>query len=101
VVFAFVRPLRSRPHDRWVGAARSPFRRAYERLTKYTVRRPRFEFHEERLPAILRHVSLATFPAGERDKHARNFFTETLALLVRSGLPEALAHRDRRTRLPY
>lgn len=91
VVFAYVRPPRSALHKRLVRDATSPIRRAYELLTKYTNRWPRFEFHEKDWRALARHVPLAAFPAGEEEKYARNFFTETLALLLRSGLPGKLA----------
>jgi len=89
--FAYVRPPRSALHRKLVRDAGSPFRRAYELLTKYTNRRPRFEFHEKDWRVLMRHVPLAAFPAGEEEKCARNFFMETLALVVRSGLPEKLA----------
>ena len=87
-VFAYARPPL---HRKLVRDAGSPFRRAYELLTKYTNRRPRFEFHEKNWRALARRVSLAAFPAGDEEKYARNFFMETLALFVRSGLTEKLA----------
>lgn len=90
-MFAYVRPPRSALHRRLVRDAGSLLRRAYELLTKYTNRRPRFEFHETDWRVLVRHVPLAAFPEGEEEKYARNFFTETLALLLRSGLPEKLA----------
>lgn len=90
-MFAYARPSRSALHNKLVRDAGSPFRRAYELLTKYTNRRPRFEFHEKDWRALVRHVPLAAFPAGEEEKYARNFFMETLALFVRSGLTEKLA----------
>jgi len=90
LVFAFIRPLGSRRHAQLVAAEGSPFRQAFARVTKYTARRPRFEFREQHLAAIARHIPLANFPHRQREKYARNFFTETLALLVRSGLPAAL-----------
>lgn len=91
-VFALVRPARSRLHRRLVRESGSPFRRGFELLTKYTLRRPRFEFYEEDWRALIRHVPLAAFPVGEEEKYARNFFMESLALIVRSGLPERLFH---------
>lgn len=92
LVAAFVAPpLRAR----LVRRAASPFRRSYDLVTKYTARRPRFEFHQREALALVRHVPLAAFPPRERAKYARNFFMETLALLVRSGLPEALFHAQR------
>lgn len=95
-VFAFVRPVASRLHGRLVQREASLFRRSYELLTKYTNRRPRFEFHEESGAALIRHVPLAEFPARRRELYARNFFMETLALVVRSGLAAKLG----RVRLP-
>ena len=90
-VFAYARRPRTLLHRKLVRQPGSPFRRACELLTKYTNRRPRFEFHEQDWRALVRHVPLAAFPASEEEKYARNFFMETLALLVRSGLPEKLA----------
>ena len=69
----------------------SLFRQSYELVTKYTARPPRFALHDEAAAALVRSVSLAALPRGEREKHARNFFMETLALLQRAGLPEKLA----------
>lgn len=91
VVFAFVPPAAGRLYRHWVRREGSSFRLAYDLLTKYTARRPRFEFHDGQARAVLRRVPLAEFPARQREKYARNFFTESLALLVRSGLPAALA----------
>lgn len=90
-VFAFVRPAGGRLHARLVREERSLFRRTYELVTKYTARWPRFEFDDEDEAALIRRVPLAAFPPQGREKHARNFFVETLALLQRSGLPERLA----------
>ena len=90
-VFAFVEPARGRLHARLVRRPGSLFRQSYELVTKYTARPPRFALHEEAAAALVRSVSLAALPRGEREKHARNFFMETLALLQRAGLPEKLA----------
>lgn len=90
-VFAAVRPQTGKLRQRLVRRRGSQFRRAYDLLTKYTARRPRFEFREQGEAAILRRVPLSQFPSHQREKYARNFFMETLALLVRSGLPETLA----------
>ncbi|MDA2913183.1 hypothetical protein MYX77_04350 [Acidobacteriia bacterium AH_259_A11_L15] len=94
VVFAFVEPAEGRLHQRWVRAPGSLFRSSYELLTKYTARPPRWEFREAQGPALVRRVALAEFPPRERAKYARNFFMETLAILVRSGLPERLAQAN-------
>ncbi len=94
VVFAFAEPAEGRLHQRWVRAPGSLFRSSYELLTKYTARPPRWEFREAQGPALVRRVALAEFPPRQRAKYARNFFMETLAILVRSGLPERLAHAN-------
>ncbi|MFQ5724294.1 MAG: hypothetical protein ACE5G6_07345 [Terriglobia bacterium] len=90
-VFAFVEPAEGKLHQRWVRAPGSLFRCRYELLTKYTARPPRWEFREAQGPALARRVALAAFPRRERAKYARNFFMESLALLLRSGLPGKLA----------
>ncbi len=89
-VLAYVRPARSKLHQELVRQPGSVFRRSYELLTKYTNRRPRYEFRENDWVALLRHQPLAAFLPDEEEKYARNFFMETLALLVRSGLPAKL-----------
>jgi len=90
-VFAFVEPLRGSLHARLVRSADALFPVSYGFITKYTARQPRFELHEERSAALIRHVPLRAFPPGAREKHARNFFMETLAILQRSALVERLA----------
>lgn len=90
VVAAFVRPARSRFHREVVSQPGSMFRQSYELLLKYTPTRPRFEFYEEAAVAIVRHVPLANFPRRLQSRYARNFFIESLALIVRTRLPEYL-----------
>ncbi|MGH9650641.1 MAG: hypothetical protein ACRD3I_09255 [Terriglobales bacterium] len=90
VVGGFVRPARSALRRKLVGAKQSAFRLSHQRVMKYTSRRPRWEFRERAELALARHVPLASFPADDVEKYARNFFIESLALLVRSGLPAAL-----------
>lgn len=89
-IFAYVKPAGSPLHRKLIAQPGSLFRRSFELLTKYTTRRPRFEFSEKGPWALIRHAPLAGFPAGDREKYARNFFVETLALVVRSNLPAKL-----------
>ena len=89
-VFAFVRPATSALHRKLVRGGKSLLRETYHRIVKYTARRPRWEFFERGEVALVRHVPLAAFPPDDQEKYARNFFIETLSLLVRSGLPAAL-----------
>ena len=89
-VGALVRPARSALHKKLVGAKNSLFRVTHQRIAKYTARAPRWGLHERAELALLRRAPLAAFPADDVEKYARNFFIESLALLVRSGLPVAL-----------
>ncbi|HSC77534.1 MAG TPA: hypothetical protein VLB32_03125 [Candidatus Acidoferrales bacterium] len=69
-------------------------RETYQRIVKYTARKPRWEFFERGEMVLVRHMPLAVFPPDEQEKYARNFFIETTSLLVRSGLPGALRGGD-------
>jgi hypothetical protein len=77
-----------------VRRAGSLVRRSYDLVSKYSARRPRFEFYERERLSLVRHAPLASFPSRQQEKYARNFFMESLALLVRSGLPAALLVRE-------
>lgn len=90
LVFAFVQPVASKVHRGLVRRPGSLFRQSYDFLLKYTPTQPRFEFREEAAAVIARHVPLANFPRRQRARYARNFFVETLALLVRTRLPDYL-----------
>jgi hypothetical protein len=87
VALAYVRPAGGSLRRRLVSRPTSLFRRSFELLTKYTARPPRFQFQENSSAVLARHIPLSTFPSGEREKYARNFFRESLALIVRSGFP--------------
>ncbi|HXE74491.1 MAG TPA: hypothetical protein VNN18_02495 [Candidatus Xenobia bacterium] len=89
-VYVFVRPATSALHRKLVGGKQNLLRATYQRIVKYTARKPRWEFFERSEVVLARHVPLAAFPPDEQEKYARNFFIETLSLLVRSGLPAAL-----------
>lgn len=89
-VCAFVRPVRSALHRKLVRAKDSLFRVSHQRVAKYTARAPRWELRERNELALGRHAPLSAFPEDDREKYARNFFIESLAVLVRSGLPATL-----------
>ena len=93
-VGAFARPELRR---KLVGAKESVFRLSYGRVMKYTTRRPRWELRERAELALARHEPLEAFPADDVEKFARNFFIESLAVLVRSGLPAALSRPAKET----
>jgi hypothetical protein len=87
------KPARSALHRKLVGTKASLFRITHQRVAKYTPRAPRWELRERAELALMRRAPLAAFPAQDVEKYARNFFIESLALLVRSGLPAALLHQ--------
>lgn len=90
-VFAFVEPRHCSAHRRLVAAEGALLRRTFTYIRWLTHRPPRFQFFEHELPALVRHRALADFPSGRHEHFARNFFIETLAWLVRSGLVRKLA----------
>lgn len=97
-VFAFVEPRHSSAHRRLVQAQDALLRRTFTYIRWLTHRPPRFQFFEHELPALIRHRPLADFPAGRQEHFARNFFIETLAWLVRSGLVRKLAEEAQLSR---
>ncbi len=90
LVFAFVRPVRWPIHRGLVEAEESLFRRTASYISWLTARKPRWQFLEDKLPALSRAGSMNEWPRRRREHYARNFFTESLALLVRSGLVQEL-----------
>ncbi|MGH9816729.1 MAG: hypothetical protein ACRD5F_09450 [Candidatus Acidiferrales bacterium] len=91
LVFAYVRPIGGHVHQRLVGAPDSLVRRTFEYIRWLTHRPPRFRFFEDQLPALIRHRSMRGWPPEKYQHYSRNFFIETLAWLVRSGLVRRLA----------
>lgn len=97
-VFAFVEPHDSSAHRRLVQREDALLRRTFTYIRWLTHRPPRFQFFESELPALVRHRPLSDFPAGRHEHFARNFFIETLAWLVRSGLVRKLAEEAQLSR---
>lgn len=90
IVFAFVHPVGSPLHRRLVAADDSLFRGTYGYIRWLTHRPPRFELYDAELTALVRHGSIRPWPAQKYMQYSRNFFVETLAWLVRSGLVRRL-----------
>jgi hypothetical protein len=90
-VFAFVEPRGSAEHRRLVAAQDALVRRTFTYIRWLTHRPPRFQFFERDLPALVRHRTMRDWPEERREHFSRNFFIETLAWLVRSGLVRKLA----------
>ncbi len=87
---AFVAPVGGALHSRLVRAPESLFRGTFTYIGWLTHRRPRFVFREEGKLALVRHASMCEWPAAKHGHLSRNFFIETLAWLVRSGLVKRL-----------
>lgn len=90
IVFAWVHPIKGTLHRRLVQEPGSLVRKTFEYILWLTHRPPRFVFHETALPTLARHQSMRDWPVGRYVHLARNFFIETLAWLVRSGLVRKL-----------
>jgi hypothetical protein len=86
LIFAFVEPIGGPVHRAQVRDANGTLRWTSGYIRWLTHRPPRFEFFESERTALIRHASICTWPAEKIQHFAGNFFTETLAWLVRSGL---------------
>ena len=94
VVFAFIEPLSSFNYRKLVAPEGSLLRQTAEYIGWLTHRPPRFAFFENRTVVLVRHFSMKEWPAAKHHHFSRNFFIETLAWLVRSGLVAKLASRS-------
>jgi hypothetical protein len=90
VVFTFIEPVSSAPFRRLVTAEGSLLRRTAEYIGWLTHRRPRFALFENREVVLVRHFPMREWPPEKRKHYSGNFFIETLAWLVRSGLVRKL-----------
>ncbi len=90
VVFAFVHPVGGPAHRRLVRQPGSLLRRTFEYIRWLTHRPPRFAFYERGAAAMVRHLSMRDWPRVKYKHFSRNFFIETLAWVVRSGLARRL-----------
>ncbi len=99
VVFASVQPLGGAAHRRLVRQPESLVRRTFGYIRWLTHRPPRFAFYEDQLTALVRHVSMREWPRAKYEHFSGNFFIETLAWLVRSGLVRMLREEGSRGKL--
>lgn len=90
LVFAFVWPVGGPLHRRLVRRPESLLRQTFEYIRWLTHRPPRFAFYDDELPAMVRHLSMRTWPHAKYEHFSQNFFIETLAWLVRSALVRKL-----------
>jgi len=86
IVSAFLGPVGSGFHEEMVARDGSPLRKTAEYIGWLTHRPPRFAFFDSREMVLTRHFSMREWPAAKRKHYSSNFFIETLAWLVRSGL---------------
>jgi len=73
-----------------VTAEGSLLRRTAEYIGWLTHRPPRFALFENRSVVLIRHFSMREWPPQKYQHYSGNFFVETLAWLVRSGLVRKL-----------
>ena len=97
LAFVYLRPLGGFLHRRLVRRPQSLLRRTFDYIRWLTHRPPRFVFYSDQLPAMVRRFSMRGWPRAKYEHFSRNFFTETLAWLVRSGLVERLLAEGSRT----
>lgn len=90
LVFAWISPVGGTLHRRVVQQSGSLVRKTFEYIRWLTHRPPRFVFHEKELPAMARHGSMRVWSPKKHQHFSQNFFIETLAWLVRSGLVRKL-----------
>ncbi len=86
LVGACILPVGSARHRALVAANDSMVRKIQVYIGWLTHRPPRFALFEDGLLALVRHTSMSTWPRGKYRHLSRNFFIESLAWLVRSGL---------------
>ena len=90
LVFAFVQPVGGVRHRKLVAKRGALLPATFEYVRWLTHRPPRFVFHADAPANLARHFSMRDWPRGKWQHYSRNFFIETLAWLVRSGLVRKL-----------
>ncbi len=86
LVFAYVEPVGGSLHRAQLHHANGALRWTSGYIGWLTHRQPRFELYESERTALIRHTTMRAWPADKIQHLGGNFFTETLAWLVRSGL---------------
>lgn len=91
LVYAFVEPVDSAFYRRMVTANGSLLRWTTEYIGWLTHRPPRFALFDGERAVLVRHCPMREWPPRKIQHISRNFFIESLAWLVRSGLVSKLA----------
>jgi hypothetical protein len=86
LIFASVEPTGGALHRKQVLDGDGTLRWTSGYIRWLTHRPPRFDFFENQRAALVRHFSMRQWPPDKYRHFAGNFFTETLAWLVRSGI---------------
>jgi hypothetical protein len=86
MIFAAVEPIGGAQHRKQMIVTEGSLRWTSGYIRWLTHRPPRFEFFENQHTALVRHFSMREWPAEKYQHFAGNFFIETLAWLVRSGI---------------
>ena len=86
LIFAFVEPVGGALHTAQVRDNDGTLRWTFEYIRWLTHRPPRFELFKNERTAMVRHFSMRDWPVEKYRHFSLNFYTETLAWLVRSGL---------------
>lgn len=86
IVFAFTDSPGTARYRELVAREDSLLRKTAEYIGWLTHRPPRFAFFDHRAVTLVRHFSMRSWPEAKHAHYSRNFFIETLAWLVRSGL---------------
>jgi hypothetical protein len=86
LIFAFVEPIGGALHRAQVRDAKGTLRWTAGYIRWLTHRPPHFALFDNERTALIRHTSMRAWPSERIQHFAGNFFTETLAWLVRSGL---------------
>jgi hypothetical protein len=86
IVFAFLGPVGSALYRDMVAREGSLLRKTAEYIGWLTHRPPRFAFFAGHETVLVRHFSMKEWPTSKYQHYSRNFYIETLAWMVRSGL---------------
>jgi hypothetical protein len=90
LAFVFLAPAGGTLHNRLVQENGSLVRKTFDYIRLLTHRPPRFVFHDAELATMTRHQSMREWPVEKYEHFSRNFFIESLAWLVRSGIVRKL-----------
>lgn len=95
LVFAWFANPSGVAHKRLVTPPESLLRKINEYIRWLTHRPPRFQFFEDEEITLVRHRPMSDWPQDKIQHYSRNFFIETCAWLVRSGLVKKLLEAGR------